>query len=67
MDIKGERIFKILIGMLLGPKDFPGFKSEMASTTLEGAEGVIQKELQTLLDMKAVGDLWVLGIALVIL
>ena len=47
MDSKGERIFKILMGTLLGPKDFPGFKSEMISTISEGAEGIIKKELQT--------------------
>ena len=64
MDIK---FFKILIGILLGPKDFPGFKSEMTSSTSEGAEGVITNQLQTLLNMKALGDLWVLGIVLVIL
>ena len=42
-DIKGERSFNILVGILLGPHDFPDFRSEIMSDISTGKEGAAKK------------------------
>ena len=56
-DISRERDFKMLICMLLGPRDFPDVKRETIS---EGTEGAMRKECPTLLFMKVAEDLLIL-------
>ena len=53
-DISRDRDFKILIGMLLGPRDFSDLKRETIS---EGTEGTMRKEFPTLSLMKVAEDL----------
>ena len=40
-DIKGESNFKIFIGMLFGPRDFPDFRREIISDISDGTEGAM--------------------------
>ena len=65
VDITGERNFNIFVGMLLGPRDFPDFRSEIISDTSRGTEGAVKKEFPTLSAMKSKVDLLDLGILLV--
>lgn len=51
-----ERSFKILIGILFGPKDFPVLRREIISEISGGVEGIVKKELSTLLPRYSMGD-----------
>ena len=52
--------------MLLGPRDFPDFKREIISDTSDGIEGAMKNEFSILSPMKFTGDLFGLGMFLVI-
>ena len=66
MDIRGESDFKITVGMLLGPKDFPVFYREIILDISKGSECARKRELLTLSLMKSRGDFSDRGIFLVI-
>ena len=51
--------------MLLGPRDFPDFRTEITSDISKGTEGEMKNEFQTLSPIKSTGDLLDLGIFLV--
>ena len=52
--------------MLLGPRDFPDFRAEIISDISKGAAGAMKNEFTILSPMKLTGDLFDLGILLVI-
>ena len=64
-DINEERDFKIFMGMLLGPRDFPDFRAEIISDISKGTEGAVKNEFPTLSPIKSTGDFWDLGMFLV--
>ena len=64
-DINEERNFKIFIGILFGPRDFPDFKRMIISDISKAVDGAVKKEFPTLSPMKSIGDFLPLGIVLV--
>ena len=54
------------MGMLLGPRDLPDFRTEITSDISVGTEGDMKNEFPTLSPMKFKGDLLEGGIFLVI-
>ena len=53
------------MGILLGPRDFPVFRTEIISDISRGTEGAMKIEFPTLSPTKYTGDLLDLGVFLV--
>ena len=58
--------FRVIIGMLLGPRDFPDIRREITSYISHGVEGDMTNELPNLSPRKFKGDLLESGMLFVI-